>query len=292
MKTSVSVFCHQVLRYEGTRYTDGIHPYDPGGPTKYGITLATARRFWKSDATAMDVKNMPLHVALRIYVKRYWNAVRGDDLPAGPDFTTGDYAINSGPGRASRVLQAVVGVRRDGVIGKETLAAVGARDPDQVIDAICDERLAFMKGLRIWHTYGRGWTRRVEDVRKTAHNLATQAKNKPPHQTVAEAGAIVSAQHVDVPKPEDQHKHLPAAVVPPPKKLKNTIHAATATASASSGYEWWGWIQQHEMLAVGVAAGVILLLWQVVHMINVAHAVKSVTPHPDVRVVPPKEKSS
>src|ERR1700752_5273848 len=39
------------------------HPSDPGGPTTWGITLRDARAYWKKDATASDVRNLPRAVA-------------------------------------------------------------------------------------------------------------------------------------------------------------------------------------------------------------------------------------
>ncbi len=50
----------RLLRDEGG-YTD--HPSDPGGPTNFGITLGDARRYWKGNATAADVRAMPQSVA-------------------------------------------------------------------------------------------------------------------------------------------------------------------------------------------------------------------------------------
>jgi lysozyme family protein len=38
----------------------------------------------------------------------------------------------------------------------------------EVINGICNARLAFLRGLPTWPTFGRGWERRVEDVRQQA----------------------------------------------------------------------------------------------------------------------------
>src|ERR1044071_2425414 len=81
------------------------HPSDPGGPTNFGITIADYRKYAKRDATAADVKAMRLDEARAIYRAHYWDALGCDELPAGLDYAVFDYGINSGIGRAGRVLR-------------------------------------------------------------------------------------------------------------------------------------------------------------------------------------------
>lgn len=151
------------------------HKDDPGGPTNFGVTLADARHYWKSNATAADVKAMPLDAAKQIYRAHYWNAMSCDALPAGVDYCVFDYGVNSGVGRSARVLQKLVKVTRDGVIGPQTIAAADKADPATLVDAICDERMAFLKSLKIWRTFGKGWSARVAEVRATSLRLAAAA---------------------------------------------------------------------------------------------------------------------
>lgn len=142
----------KTLVYEGG-YTN--NPADPGGPTNWGITIADARMYWKKDATAADVKAMPLSVAKEIYRKHYWDAVKGDDLPDGLDLAVFDFAVNSGVSRSLNYLK-----------------LYRTNDAAESAARICDERLRFLKGLKTWPTFGKGWERRVVDVRKTALTMA------------------------------------------------------------------------------------------------------------------------
>ena len=96
-----------------------------------------------------------------IYRQEYWTPICGDDLPAGIDFAVFDFAVNSGVSRAARTLQSVVGVPQDGVIGPATLQATKA----YVAFAVTNKRLAFMKSLSIWPTFGKGWAARIADVK-------------------------------------------------------------------------------------------------------------------------------
>lgn len=96
-----------------------------------------------------------------IYDRQYWDAVKADQLPAGVDYVVFDGAVNSGPMQSikwlQRALQPVYTGQIDGVMGLATLAALNAtNNHDALVDRICDRRLAFLKALRTWCTFGRG----------------------------------------------------------------------------------------------------------------------------------------
>ena len=129
-------------------------PGDPGGPTKYGITIHDARAYWKKDATALDVRNMPKSVAEDIYKAHYANPIGYGVLPAGVDYAVLDYGINSGIYRALKVYHNLLG-----------------RDPVAIINAIYSERLKFLKGLKTWRIFGKGWNRRCQEGRQLALKL-------------------------------------------------------------------------------------------------------------------------
>jgi len=155
------------------------HPSDPGGPTNWGITIFDARAYWKKDATAADVRDMPVEVAKDIYRSKYWGAMRCDELPAGIDYAAFDYGVNSGIGRSGRVLRRVIGLTGEtSAITDEVIATANRCNAAVVIDAICDERLAFLQGLRTWPTFGNGWGRRVREVRAAALAMTRTAPLK------------------------------------------------------------------------------------------------------------------
>ncbi len=178
-KQSFEAALDNVLRHEGG-YAD--HPADPGGATKYGITRATLSAWRGANATKTDVRRLTRAEAGAIYRARYWDAVRAGDLPAGVDCCVFDAAVNSGPGRAAKWLQAAVRVPQDGVVGPVTLAAARSCDPRGLIDDVCDVRLAFLRSLSTWSVSGRGWERRIGDVRRVAGAMARGAP--PPGSSV------------------------------------------------------------------------------------------------------------
>ncbi len=141
------------------------HPKDPGGPTNHGITLATLRAYRQRSVTAIDVQKLTLAEANTIYEHSYWRPIWGDQLPAGLDYSTFDFGINSGVSRAVRELQGLLpGVAIDGLMGPKTIAAIKAFDTEQLIKGLNDRRIKFCKKLKTWKTFGRGWTYRVTGV--------------------------------------------------------------------------------------------------------------------------------
>jgi len=148
----------EVLKHEGG-YSD--HPHDRGGPTMYGITQAVARE----NGYFGDMRHMPMSVAEQIYRPKYWDAVGGNALAAGVDLAVFDFAVNSGPPRA-----------------RAYYARVAGGPPVDVIKALCAARLAFVKALATWATFGRGWTRRIVSIEAVGVKMALAAAGKPSDQ--------------------------------------------------------------------------------------------------------------
>jgi lysozyme family protein len=177
MRTNFNEALLRVLKHEGG-FVD--HPQDPGGATNHGITIGALRQFGidvdgDGDSDVVDLKSLRQEHLAKVYKLFYWDKVHGDDLPSGVDYSVFDFAVNSGPDRAIRHLQRAVGVSPDGQIGPKTLAAVKRVDPIIVIDRIRNSRMDFLKGLKTWLTFGKGWSRRVLEVAAASIVLATPA---------------------------------------------------------------------------------------------------------------------
>ena len=161
-----------VLAEEGGRVDN---PHDPGGRTNKGVTQAVYTS-WRitNGLPGRSVYLMVPNEMTAIYRHQYADHVRFDELPPGLGYAVFDDAVNSGPIEAAKELQRVVGCTPDGAIGLLTLAAVRRRnDHLAVINRLCDGRLGFMRRLRAWFTFGKGWTNRVEFVRSHALKMAT-----------------------------------------------------------------------------------------------------------------------
>jgi lysozyme family protein len=205
-----------VLKHEGG-FVD--HPRDPGGATNMGITLRTLRD-WRGDdsLTADAVRALTEAEAREIYLARYWNPIRGDELPPGIDLAVFDWAVHGGVGRAARDLQTVLGVTVDGAIGRQTIEAAKRADPAEVIRRVCERRLDHLRSRPHWDAFGRGWTRRVDAIEQAA-----LARTERPALTVAEAQQTTTVKTAT---------GIAAAVAPAAAALPSII-------SAFSGLDRW-----------------------------------------------------
>jgi lysozyme family protein len=157
-----------VLEHEGGFVND---PHDRGGATNKGVTQKVYDAYRQTRARPLQsVKFITADETRAIYKFQYWDRVQGDFLPRGLDYAMFDYAVNSGVGRAAKHLQGVIGVPADGVIGAVTLSAI--KSPVATINALCDRRVSFLRNLDTFWRFGKGWTRRVSEVRKHALDMA------------------------------------------------------------------------------------------------------------------------
>lgn len=112
-----------IIRREGRTFTD--HPADKGGPTKFGITLATLRR-WRQDAAlgANAVRALLEPEAREIYRADY---VRRPGFRRLADHRLRvqliDWGVTSKSTNVVREFQRVLRVKDDGILGPITAAA-------------------------------------------------------------------------------------------------------------------------------------------------------------------------
>lgn len=232
----------RLLAHEGG-YSN--HPSDPGGPTNFGITIIDYRKYVKPGARAADVKAMKVEEAKRIYRAKYWDSQRCDELPAGVDYAVFDYGVNSGIGRSGKVLRRVLELPdTTSAVNDAVIAAARKADAKAIVNAICDERLRFLRSLKTWRVFGKGWGRRVAEVRAAALALAAGDK---------------------VPRAQTQSRGR--AVVPVPKAAQQGSAAAVAVAGAAAAQ------QAHQggapsWVLIGIVAATVLLaivtwlIWQ------------------------------
>ena len=107
-----------------------------------------------------------------IYKKSYWDRIKGDQLPSGLDLCVFDFGVNAGTGRAAKYLQNMIGTTPDGGIGPMTLKAVdeyvAKHGVDGAIKNYQSARQSYYEKLKTFETFGRGWTRRVNETTESA----------------------------------------------------------------------------------------------------------------------------
>lgn len=154
---------------------------DLGGATNKGITQRVYNE-WRT-AKGLLVQSVQLITddeVAAIYRERYWDIAKLDKLAPGVSYVVFDGNVNSGVSQSIKWLQRALqslGLYQgaiDGVIGQGTiLAAAGVNDNDSLVAAIEDRRLAFMKALKTWKYFGKGWAARVASVKATGQAWAT-----------------------------------------------------------------------------------------------------------------------
>jgi lysozyme family protein len=134
--------------------------------TNLGVTAKVWESWVGHPVDEKQMKALTSDDVAPLYKRKYWDACRADELVSGLDYAVFDCAVNSGVGRSVKLLQGCVGVTVDGGIGPATMAAVNQADPTSLIEDFSNARLNFLRALNTWSTFGRGWERRVNEVKE------------------------------------------------------------------------------------------------------------------------------
>lgn len=172
MKQNWDACFDMVIKSEGGFVNN---PKDPGGMTNLGVTRSAWEAYLKRTVTEAEMRALTPATVKPFYKTLYWDRIKGDDLPSGVDYAAYDLAVNSGPSKAAKYLQEIAGITADGVIGPKSLEAIKSCKADEVADAICDMRLDFLKKLPTFATFGKGWSRRVAEVKAKSVSMANGA---------------------------------------------------------------------------------------------------------------------
>lgn len=185
-----------VLVHEGGKVNN---PKDPGGKTAFGITQNVYNMWNKSKGRKpKDVFLIAMPEVAEIYKRRYWDVIGGDKLPPGISYVVFDGAVNSGAVQSLKWMQRALGQRYvgkiDGQAGMMTFDAIRNHpNHDSLVTMICNRRRSFLMALSTYNVFGRGWTRRVNDVEKVGRAWAS---NSPAPQTayISEAQAKANVE--------------------------------------------------------------------------------------------------
>lgn len=164
----------RVLVHEGG---NADHPRDPGGRTRKGVTQRVYNAWrTKSRLSIRDVFQASDTEITAIYRAQYWQPINGDQLPPGVAYVVFDGAVNSGTKQSAKWLQRALGFDKsqvDGVIGSVTISATQQYpDHDELIARIIERREVFLRALKTFATFGKGWLRRIKNVKETGQAWA------------------------------------------------------------------------------------------------------------------------
>ncbi len=190
MKT-VSEIAKEIVAREGGFVND---PSDPGGATKYGVTIGTMRRLGLDKTgdgrvTVADVRALTRADAEQIFIKHYYRRPRIYQLPEPLRATVFDMYVNAGR-NAVKILQRLLrkmghNISVDGAIGPKTIKAAKAAfadAPGYLADAygierrnyyfrLADSRPASRKYARTRAGGKGGWIKRAEEFISPRYHL-------------------------------------------------------------------------------------------------------------------------
>lgn len=191
---TVRQIAEAIIDREGGYVND---PDDPGGATKYGVTVHTMRRLGldldgDGQVDAADVQRLSREQAVSIFLEHYYERPRIGELPRVLRASVFDMYVNAGA-HAVRILQRLLGqmghtVSVDGVLGPQTTAAAhraAAAAPDHIADAygiarrnyyfaLADRRPKSRKYARTRDGRKGGWIKRAEEFISPRYHLSAQ----------------------------------------------------------------------------------------------------------------------
>lgn len=166
---NVRQIAEEIVAREGGYVND---PADPGGATKYGVTIGTMRRLGldltgDGRVTEADVRALTRAQAVAIFIAHYYTAPRIAELPEVLQPSVFDMYVNAGA-NAVRILQRMlrdmrIEVAVDGIIGPRTIAAARAglaAAPDHIADAYAIARRNYYYALADARPSSRRFARR------------------------------------------------------------------------------------------------------------------------------------
>ncbi len=109
------------------------------------------------------MKDLSKDAAESILMKRFYDKPRLYALPEGLQEIVYNGVVNS-EGHAIKVMQGLLGVTVDGVVGDETEAAM--KNATFTKEQFRDALLAKYKTFVTWDKHGRGWTNRFNKLAK------------------------------------------------------------------------------------------------------------------------------
>lgn len=159
-----------ILQWEGGFVND---PDDLGGATNKGITIGAFTEYKKRKGqkapTVDDLKNISDAEWYDVFKSLYWDRWKADEIKSQSVANIlVDWVWASGSHGIKRP-QRLLGVKADGIVGKQTIAALNAMDAATLFKMIKDDRAKFIdeicKARPKNEKYRKGWMNRINAIR-------------------------------------------------------------------------------------------------------------------------------
>ena len=147
------------------------NPHDPGGMTNLGVTKNAWEAYVQRQVDEAEMRGLTPEKVAPLYKTQYWNPCKCDELPLGIDYAVFDFAVNAGVSRASKTMQTALGTAADGIVGPATIGVAVNADPDHFLEKFSAAKEQFYRGLSTFDHFGKGWLRRVSEVKQTGEGM-------------------------------------------------------------------------------------------------------------------------
>lgn len=167
MQSNRDIALNLIIHWEGPEVNRS--PQEPGGISKYGISLTTyaeyMQKLGRPKPTADDIANLTEDHARSFYADVFLSAIRFDDLPTGVDIRLIDISVNLGITGGINALEMVMAqYPLTGRISDQLLKLVNNYDPKAVVLALSAAWIANKHTKDSWKTNGHGWSNRNADM--------------------------------------------------------------------------------------------------------------------------------
>ena len=194
-ETKIEVMADFNTAYQITKRWEGgfqINPNDRGNynsngelvGTHFGIAAFVYEDVIGRPPTQQDMRNLTESEAAAIFKTRFWDKIEGslifDQQVANIFF---DGAVNHGTNRGTKLLQEVLGVTVDGIVGGQTLNAINTSNPEQVFNLYKANRTTFYRQIAIDRpqnaVFLNGWLNRINSFNYIPNQQPPVVTNPP-----------------------------------------------------------------------------------------------------------------
>lgn len=155
------------------------HPSDPGGATKYGISLRFLQQQGEDvgdidedgDVDLDDILALTPETAAEIMEANFWTPLQLNKVPPKSALVVYDTAVNMGTSFARRMAQRALGIQADGIWGPLTWEKWRTCDDDATARAMLNLRRAryveLTRNNPKFYAFQKGWFNRVAALSST-----------------------------------------------------------------------------------------------------------------------------
>lgn len=167
---NIEILAPFIRREEGGYVND---PNDHGGATNMGVTLATWQKcgYDKNHDGHIDATDIKLLSPddFKYVLRKYWDSWKADQIKNQSIANIlVDWVYLSGRWGVT-IPQGLLSLKKDGIVGVDTIAAVNGHDPATVFNMIYQARVSFINGIikrdPTQKKFYKGWTLRLSKLK-------------------------------------------------------------------------------------------------------------------------------